>query len=152
LSQELFDLLVEDSRIVVIILEHKHFSCIIVLLSIVDVLLGSKLVGNSRLMTDFLAHLFTFLGYEAARNANLESSQTFVTSEHPDADTSIAEVLNALLDVLLKQIFDGSSSQECQVTLNLIDCEIIGVPRAIPLDLLHTVEERAETLLGHGLN
>jgi hypothetical protein len=46
----------------------------------------------------------------AACITNLLGSFTFVTSEHPDFDSGISEVLDALNDIILKHVFNSSNS------------------------------------------
>ena len=48
---------------------------------------------------------------KAAGDANLFGGQSFVSSQHPDADVGRAEVLDAFLYVLLKQVLDTGGGE-----------------------------------------
>lgn len=73
LREELLDLFKKQGCVVVIILEHEHLSCFLVLNSLIYILLGAELVWHSNLMADFFAQLITILRNQTAGYANLES-------------------------------------------------------------------------------
>ena len=51
---------------------------------------------------------------------DLLGSLTFVTSKHPNFDTSFSKVLNAFNNHILKHIFNSSNSQNSEILLDFM--------------------------------
>lgn len=50
---------------------------------------------------------------ESTRNSDALGCFSFVASKHPDFDLGISEVTNALLYIILQQVFHSSNAQHC---------------------------------------
>ena len=58
-----------------------------------------------------------------------------VTSEHPDFDASVFEILDALSNIILKLIFDSGATEYIQVFFAQV-CKVIFVGSVVPFGRL----------------
>jgi len=145
---EALDFLVKLSSISIIVFEdHDVLSARSVTLGFSHVLLSGygKVLGSENLTSVNVL----FLRDQAAGDTDFSGSLAFVTSEHPNANSSSSEVLDAFLNIFLEQILDTSSSKDSQIAFNLGLKQVKRVSSAVPLNFFHSVEQRAEAFPRH---